>query len=93
MVSTSVMMLEPATDILASCIAFSVIVPVLSVQIMVALPSVSTVFICLTMIPIFIKRQEPKAINVVNATGISSGIMLIASVNAFSKLSSQLAVL
>ena len=71
----------------ARLILFSVIVPVLSVQITVALPRVSTVFVCLTMIPIFIKRQAPRAIKVVKATGISSGIILIAKVKAFSKLS------
>ena len=64
-------------------------VPVLSVQITVALPKVSTVLVCLVMMPIFIKRQAPKAIKVVNATGISSGITLIAKVNAFNKLSNN----
>ena len=74
----------------AKLILFSVIVPVLSVQITFALPKVSTVFVCFTMIPIFIKRQEPKAMNVVNATGISSGIMLMAKVSAFNRLSKTL---
>ena len=71
----------------AKLIRFSVIVPVLSVQITVALPRVSTVLVCLVIMPIFINRQAPNAINVVNATGISSGITLIAKVNAFNKLS------
>ena len=62
-------------------------VPVLSVQITVALPKVSTVLVCLTIIPIRSNRQAPSAIKVVKATGISSGIILIARVNAFSKLS------
>ncbi|MNE34806.1 hypothetical protein D3C80_1285420 [compost metagenome] len=71
----------------ARLILFSVIVPVLSVQITVAPPKVSTVLICLTITPIFIRRQAPNAMKVVKATGISSGMILIASVNAFSKLS------
>ena len=78
------------TNNLAKLILFSVMVPVLSTQIMVALPSVSTVFICFTTMPIFINLHAPKAINVVKATGISSGNTLIASVNAFSKLSNKL---
>ena len=79
--------LESKTYSCAKLILFSVIVPVLSVQITVALPNVSTVLVCLVIMPIFIKRQAPNAMNVVNATGISSGITLIAIVSAFSKLS------
>ncbi|MNR27527.1 hypothetical protein D3C85_1448030 [compost metagenome] len=71
----------------ARLILFSVIVPVLSVQITVALPSASTVFICFTTTPIFINRHAPSAINVLKATGISSGKILIAIVNAFIRLS------
>ena len=59
---------------------------VLSVHITDALPNVSTIFICLTTIPIFIRRQAPRAMNVVKATGISSGRMLTASVSALRKL-------
>ena len=73
----------------AKLILFSVIVPVLSVQITVALPNVSTVFICFTTIPIFISRQAPIARKVVNAIGISSGKILIAKVRALSRLSSK----
>ena len=51
---------------------------------------VSTVFICFTIIPFFMSRHAPNAIKVVNATGISSGKMLMASVSAFNKLSSKL---
>ena len=65
---------------------FSVIVPVLSVQITVALPNVSTVFICFTTIPIFINRHAPKAMKVVKATGISSGKILIANVSDCNRL-------
>ncbi len=90
MFSVSVIFCDFSTKIFAKLILFSVIVPVLSVQIMVALPKVSTVFICFTTIPICIKRQAPNAINVVKATGISSGKILIASVSALSKLSNTL---
>ena len=79
---------DSSTYNLARLILFSVIVPVLSVQMTVALPRVSTVFICLTTIPIFIRRQAPRAMKVVKATGISSGRMLMARVSALSKLSS-----
>ena len=71
----------------AKLILFSVIVPVLSVQITVALPKVSTVFICFTTMPIFINRHAPIAIKAVKAIGISSGKILIAKVKALSKLS------
>ena len=60
-------------------------VPVLSVQITVALPKVSTVRIFLTIIPSFIKRHEPNAIKVVKATGISSGSIDMVSVSTFNK--------
>jgi hypothetical protein len=39
----------------------------------VALPKLSTVLIFLTITPSFINRHDPKAMKVVNATGISSG--------------------
>ena len=77
----------PGVYMPASVILFSVMVPVLSTQITVALPRVSTVFICLTMMPIFISRQAPSAINVVKATGISSGRMLMARASALRRLS------
>ncbi|OQB58492.1 MAG: hypothetical protein BWX95_02730 [Bacteroidetes bacterium ADurb.Bin141] len=69
-----------------SFIEFSVIVPVLSVQITVVLPKVSTILLRLMITPCFISFQEPNAIKVVNATGISSGKMDIASVNPANKL-------
>src|SRR3989338_3647863 len=52
------------TSTLARLMLFSVMVPVLSVQMTVALPNVSTVFICFTKIPVFISRHAPSAINV-----------------------------
>ena len=65
---------------------FSVIVPVLSRQIIDALPRVSTVDVFFMTTPNFISRHAPNAINVVKATGISSGRMLIARVSAFKRL-------
>ena len=61
-------------------ILFCVSVPVLSAQIMVAEPSVSTNCGCFTMICCFNKRKAPNAWKVLKATGISSGKILIANV-------------
>ena len=83
------MVFDDSKNSFAKLILFSVMVPVLSVQITVALPNVSTVFICFTTMPIFISRQAPSAINVVNATGISSGKMLMARVSDCNRLFSK----
>ena len=68
---------------------FSVMVPVLSEQITVVLPNVSTIELRFIIIPCCISFQEPSAMNVVKATGISSGSIDIASVNPLSKLASK----
>ena len=73
----------------ASDMRFSVMVPVLSVQITVAEPSVSTVVERFTMTPCLAKRHAPSATNVAKATGISSGRMDMASVSPVSKLSNN----
>src|SRR5690606_40574670 len=62
-------------------------VPVLSAQITVVLPNVSTTALRLIMIPSRISFQAPNAINVVKATGISSGKIDIAKVKPTKRLS------
>ena len=62
-------------------------VPVLSAQITVVLPNVSTTLLRLMIIPSRISFQAPNAIKVVKATGISSGKMDIAKVSPTNKLS------
>ena len=89
LVSIFLIVASDKTKSFARLILFSVRVPVLSVQITVALPSVSTVLVCFTITPICIRRHAPSAINVASATGISSGKILIAKVSALSKLSSR----
>ncbi len=69
---------------------FSVIVPVLSVQITVVLPKVSTILLLLMIIPSRMSFHAPSAIKVVNATGISSGNTDIANVSPLSKLATKL---
>ena len=64
----------------AKAMRFSVMVPVLSVQITVAAPKVSTVVARFAMMPCRAKRQAPNARKVVKATGISSGRMDMARV-------------
>src|SRR5690625_7638337 len=56
-----------------NCMVFSVMVPVLSVQITEVLPRVSMMLLRLTMMFFFMSFHAPKAVKVVKATGISSG--------------------
>ncbi len=68
---------------------FSVMVPVLSVQITVAAPKVSTVVARFAMTPCRANRHAPNARKVVKATGISSGRMDMAKVRPESRLAEK----
>src|SRR5678815_2629566 len=83
--SQSTEVLETASYKYSMLILFCVSVPVLSTHITVAEPRVSTYCGCFTTILFRNKRKAPNAWKVLKATGISSGSILIASVNPCKK--------
>ena len=70
-------------NIFLTCILLCVKIPVLSAQITVVFPIVSSALILLTVIPFFKRRCIPKATTIVEIAGKPSGIAATASAAAF----------